>query len=405
MAPVIFIGDDFTGASDTLATFAQAGWRTRLFLDAPTPQDCTGLDAIGIATALRALTPDQATHEIDRLWPAIAALTPDTLHLKVCSTFDSSPAVGSIGAVAQQIAGHFRPQHLAVIGGQPSLGRYCVFGNLFARAADGDVYRIDRHPVMAHHPVTPMTEADLRRVLAKQGLPDLALIPPGGAPDFPLRALFDLWQPDHLLGVAATLDGLTGRKLLIGASSVAQILTQNASLTSAPPPGATPPNTQVLAFAGSRSAVTQAQVRAATGYNRLRLAPADLHIQDGIIAKATQSLNQHKPTLIYTDPQADYGIPPDQLATTCADLLATILSHVPVGWLGIAGGDTSSRICHALGFTAIDHHQTITPGVALCTGLHTNPDRNGMRLMLKGGQMGEPDLFTRFLHLSTAATG
>ncbi|MFD2857301.1 four-carbon acid sugar kinase family protein [Seohaeicola zhoushanensis] len=109
MVRAVFIGDDFTGASDTLATFASAGWRTRLFLKPPRPEDCAGLDAIGFATSLRAQAPDVALDVIADLWPAIEALEPQTIHLKVCSTFDSSPVIGSIGAVANDLARRFSP--------------------------------------------------------------------------------------------------------------------------------------------------------------------------------------------------------------------------------------------------------------------------------------------------------
>jgi uncharacterized protein YgbK (DUF1537 family) len=60
---------------------------------------------------------------------------------------------------------------VAIVGGQPNLGRYCVFANLFAAVSSGgSVVRIDRHPTMRAHPVTPMHEADLRVHLAAQGL-------------------------------------------------------------------------------------------------------------------------------------------------------------------------------------------------------------------------------------------
>ena len=122
MVRAVFIGDDFTGASDTLATFARAGWRTRLFLRPPQPSECGGFDAIGIATALRALTPEAAQTVIEDIWPAIAALDPEILHFKICSTFDSSPQIGSIGAVTNDLSRRFAPEHLAVIGGQANLG-------------------------------------------------------------------------------------------------------------------------------------------------------------------------------------------------------------------------------------------------------------------------------------------
>src|SRR3546814_4722054 len=64
-----------------------------------------------------------------------------------------------------------------IVVGAPHLGRYVVFGNLFAVAGGDEVFRIDRHPTMARHPVTPMHEADLRRHLAAQTDMPIALVP------------------------------------------------------------------------------------------------------------------------------------------------------------------------------------------------------------------------------------
>lgn len=402
MVRAVFIGDDFTGASDTLATFASAGWRARLFLKPPRPEECAGLDAIGFATSLRALAPDAALDVIADLWPAIEALEPQTIHLKVCSTFDSSPSIGSIGAVANDLARRFAPEHLAVIGGQPNLGRYCVFGTLFARASDGLVHRIDRHPVMAHHPVTPMTEADLRRLLAAQGLEGLDVCLSQEAVVLPLRTLFDVRDASDIRSIAHALTPLTGRRLLIGASSVAQVLTEGIPGTGHALPTPPPAGKGLLVFAGSRSPVTKAQVAAATRFHRIPVLPDDFASLTDLCNKARNALDAGAAVLVHTDPDLDYGMSPDDLAIASAGLLGEILAHSRVGWLGIAGGDTSSRICELMGFSAIDFLETISPGVALCRALHPSQELDGLRLMLKGGQMGDENLFNRLLDAATS---
>ena len=175
MTRIVFIGDDFTGASDTLATLSERGARARLFLDAPPLEETVGLDAVGIATDLRARPPEDIAARLDALTPALRALSPRFVHYKICSTFDSAPHTGSIGAAVKTLEGALTPSRTIVVGGQPSLGRFCLFGTLFARAPDGETYRIDRHPIMSRHPVTPMDEADLRLHLARQGLEGLSL--------------------------------------------------------------------------------------------------------------------------------------------------------------------------------------------------------------------------------------
>ena len=136
MVDLLFIGDDFTGASDSLAAYARYGWRTSLLIDRTlTEKTTTALDAPGIPTDLRSLDPDSARREIERLWPTVVALDPRIIHYKVCSTYDSSAETGSLGANVAEIERRFHPDVLAVIGGQPNLGRYCAFGNLFCCSA------------------------------------------------------------------------------------------------------------------------------------------------------------------------------------------------------------------------------------------------------------------------------
>src|SRR5205814_1064426 len=92
------------------------------------------LRAFGVAGMTRSMPPDEMEKT---LRPALAALRETgapIVHYKVCSTFDSSPSVGSIGRVIDVAAEIFRSPIIPIVVGAPSLGRYCVFGNLFARA-------------------------------------------------------------------------------------------------------------------------------------------------------------------------------------------------------------------------------------------------------------------------------
>ncbi len=100
------------------------------------------------------------------------------IHYKTCSTFDSSPEIGSIGRVLEHGRELFGNAVIPIMVAAPNLGRYQVFGNLFARSGlDPEPYRLDRHPTMRQHPITPMTEADIRQHLAqtnvKVGLDDI----------------------------------------------------------------------------------------------------------------------------------------------------------------------------------------------------------------------------------------
>ncbi|WP_172327954.1 four-carbon acid sugar kinase family protein [Mangrovicoccus sp. HB161399] len=403
----VFLGDDFTGASDSLATYARAGLRARLDLSGAA-QGTAGLDVLGLATDLRSLAPSEAEAAVARLWPRIAAAAPRALHLKVCSTFDSAPQTGSIGAVARALAARFRPDVLAVIGGQPDLGRHCAFGTLFARGPDGAVHRIDRHPVMSRHPVTPMLEADLRRHLALQGLDGLGLVALPALADTAAAAarlqagpvLVDAACDGDLVLIAAALRRAGGRQLLVGASSVARILGGGGSAGVAPPCAA-PTSPGIFAFAGSRSSVTAAQVAGATAYARLPLPPGALG--DGAsAAEAAALLRGGTPVLAHLLPDAGYGLSPGALADRCSDFVCAVMEQAGAGWLGLAGGDTSSRICARLGFSSLAYRRSLGPGVPVCAASHADPRLHRMRIMLKGGQMGAPGLFDAFASMAAA---
>ena len=116
---------------------------------------------------------------MDRELPAVfdwlRSLQTPVVHYKVCSTFDSAPHRGSIGRAIEIGLEQFGQAIVPVVVGAPELGRYTVFGQLFA-AFQGEVFRIDRHPVMSRHPATPMTEADLLLHLARQTVLPMARI-------------------------------------------------------------------------------------------------------------------------------------------------------------------------------------------------------------------------------------
>lgn len=409
MAEVLFIGDDFTGASDSLGTYSRNGWRTRLILNEAGIAD--DLDAVGLPTDLRSVGPDRASTDVARLWPSVEKANPRILHLKVCSTFDSSPQIGSIGAVTVDLIARFQPDIVAVIGGQPSLARYCLFGNLFAQGPDSVVNRIDRHPVMSCHPVTPMTDADLRHHLALQGLDDLTLVPVTALDNTDsavaaLRAgpvLFDVMTPKDQLRIAKILARAGGRQLLIGSSSVAEILSTLTKRGEISVPSGLPRSGNTLVFAGSRSLNTQIQVGQATRFEKLALTPTALKSASFVEEAATRVRAGH-PVLIHLVPDMNYGLGPSALADASSAIVTEVLARADVGYLGLAGGDTSSRICAALGFDALEFENTLGPGVSVCVASHSSSRLDKMRIMLKGGQMGEPDLFDQFTVLGDTST-
>jgi len=426
---LLFYGDDFTGATDALGTAARAGLRTLLFLGTPDTRrlaEAGELDCIGIAGAARSMPPEAMREELAPVAALARALKPRVLHYKTCSTFDSAPHVGSIGEAVRTLAPALGTPSLSIVGGQPNLGRYCLFGNLFAAAgAQGEVFRIDRHPTMSRHPVTPMGEADLRLHLARQGLENIRLVPwtayaegdealAQRVADFdgPGTLLWDVAEPAHLrlLGRRLWAQAQQQPLLAVGPSSVVEAVAHAIHPEpSAQPEDIGPAEGPVLVLAGSLSPVTAAQVAAAHSFDVLRLSAERLASRDGdYLASAAVQLasrlnsGQHVLACTVAADGARVELPSSQLANAGGQLLKEVLRLAPhVRRVGIAGGDTSSLAVRALDAWALAYRGLLAPGVPLCR-LHSDDARlHGIELMLKGGQMGGADVFERLVAGST----
>ncbi|HMP07395.1 MAG TPA: four-carbon acid sugar kinase family protein, partial [Lacipirellulaceae bacterium] len=212
-----YYGDDFSGSADVMEALSLSGINAVLFLEPPTGDVLSrfpGVRAVGVAGVSRSMGVAQMRRDLPPLFAELGKLNAPLIHYKICSTFDSSPHVGSIGLAMDLGREAFQTSLVPIVVGAPALGRFCAFGNLFARSGlDSPIYRLDRHPTMAHHPTTPMHESDLRLVLAREtdsqiGLIDIETI--GQGPDSVRTALarlsaegfqavlFDTTQKSHL---------------------------------------------------------------------------------------------------------------------------------------------------------------------------------------------------------------
>ncbi|WJH33168.1 four-carbon acid sugar kinase family protein [Paenibacillus sp. CC-CFT747] len=133
-----YYGDDFTGSTDVLEALFRAGLRTILFLEPPAPDRLVGkfrdADCFGVAGVGRSLSPEEMERDLRPLFETLRAAGSAVVHYKVCSTFDSSPRVGSIGKVAEIGRDVFGGRFIPIIAGVPYLKRYTLFGHHFAGA-------------------------------------------------------------------------------------------------------------------------------------------------------------------------------------------------------------------------------------------------------------------------------
>jgi 3-oxoisoapionate kinase len=451
-----FYGDDFTGSTDALEVLAFAGLNCALFLKAPTPAalqsfgDLSALDAIGLAGDSRAMTPTEMDDALPAPLQALAQLAP-IVHYKVCSTFDSAPAIGSIGRVIEIARRELGPAVVPIVAGNPALGRYCVFGQLFARSGtDGVVYRIDQHPIMSRHPVTPMGEADLALHIARQaplaiGKLTLAeLSRDRAAVDAHWQAgaehdaiLIDSVSTEQLSEVGRLLDEL-GRsrasQFVVGSSGVEYALTQHWRKQGLPArdtrhfdhcASAGP----VLVVSGSASALTAMQIDAAlaAGFVDMPLSAAELidpdhgaALVDELASAAARHLGAGRSVVAHTargstDPRFTAMVESllrtgltraesthqggRRLGRRLGDLTRAVLAKQPLRRIVLAGGDTSSQVTQVLGPEALSVVARLAPGAPLCRaffpGGAPGSPLDGLEIALKGGQMGGNDYFIK----------
>lgn len=442
-APVFgWYGDDFTGATDTLATLAVSGLRSLLFLDVPDAATLAAagpLDAIGIAGSARAMAPDVMRAALAPAGQFFAQTGVPVLHYKVCSTFDSAPQVGNIAVAIEALAPHVAQRFVPILGGQPNLGRYCVFGQLFARAgAGGQTWRIDRHPTMSRHPVTPMGEADLRLHFASLGLTPMGAVTVpayAGDADAVLAAelaalpetgvqpvLFDVLGDADLETIGRLLAARRdhGSLLAVGGSSVVQALAPDLrrwagrTALQAAQPALAPASGPVFAFAGSLSPVTARQIEAATAYQRIAAHPrrwlAEAAYREQLQAQVLAGLAAGQNVLLYTGDAAQASVDTTETGASARlsaefikDIVHAQARRQPLRRIGIAGGDTSSHAALSLGLWGLSYATRLDAGVPVSRTHSHTPALDGVELMLKGGQVGGEDIFDRLVRGQPAA--
>lgn len=449
---MVFYGDDFTGSTDALEVLTAAGLKCALFLTPPTAQlieTMGGFDVIGIAGDSRGLSNAEMDQALPAVFQAIKQLSPALVHYKVCSTFDSAANVGNIGHVIGLASGIFQGKGIPIVAGNPVLGRYCVFGNLYALSrTDHQVHRIDRHPVMRAHPITPMHEADLGLHIGQQNALDIARIDirqleqDDGLTQLVSEMahnrdaiLFDGTTDAHMTSAARVLSELasSGSPLfVVGSSGVEYGLTQYWQAIGTIPsrcPQLTPLKAvkQVLVISGSASPLSSSQIDNAVsaGFAELAIDAAALVVDSqrsaalrGTVTAALDHLQAGRSVVIHTakgardprieqmiDAMAATGLGREearirggrQLAIGLGHLVQDILEAYPLERLVVSGGDTSSQITKVLGPDALTIKSFVAPGAPLCQLHSQRPHLEHLEIALKGGQMGDPDYFVKTL--------
>jgi uncharacterized protein YgbK (DUF1537 family) len=328
--------------------------------------------------------------------------------------------VGNIGRAIEIGRRVFGQSVTPLIVGAPQLRRYTAFGHLFA-GYQGQTYRIDRHPVMSRHPVTPMDEADLRIHLSRQTQLPVDLVPANlvgndEAVDAVMAAARGIVLLD-VLDMATQIDA--GRQLLRHAEALGPFVAGssgiNYALVKALGSGtvsfpALPGVDRIIAVSGSCSPTTARQIRFALahGFTGLHADLLELATSDEAVARiaheAARLMGEGRSVLVYTalEPGMDKGGPLDaipggrhRVGQSLGRIARAVIERFGLRRAILAGGDTSSHALGELDVFALTVRFPLraTPGSPLCTAASADPKLDGLQIAMKGGQVGGDDYF------------
>lgn len=411
------IADDFTGATDLANNLVRAGMRVLQTIGVPQEPVDVEVDAVVVSLKTRTIPPAEAVAQSLKACAWLQAQGARQIYFKYCSTFDST-AQGNIGPVIDALMDALKTDFTIATPAFPDVGRTVFKGHLFV----GDV--LLNESGMQNHPLTPMKDPNLLRVLAPQtkhavGLIDYAVVAQGaGAIRARIAQLRQQGMGIAIVDAISNADlyrlapALADMPLVTAGSGVAIGLPANFSIKPNSQAAELPPVSGPKAIlAGSCSRATHAQVAhfVALGGASYTLDPLSLAkgadaldaAVHQILAWARPKLGE-QPVLIYSTAtpealqvvQGRLGV--EQAGQMVEAVLAKIaqgLIAAGVGQLIVAGGETSGAVVQALGITQLQIGSQIDPGVPWCAGRSLTSDQ-WMHIALKSGNFGREDFFT-----------
>jgi 3-dehydrotetronate 4-kinase len=409
------IADDFTGATDVAGMLVGAGMRTVQVIgvpDGPPPQ----ADAVVVALKSRTIPAAQAVAQSLQALDWLRKAGAQQIYFKICSTFDSTPQ-GNIGQVTEALMQATGAGFCVATPAFPDNGRTVFKGHLFV----GDVLLSDSG--MRDHPLTPMTDANLVRVMqaqcqARVGLIDHRTVAHGAeAIRARMAALQSQGTPIAIVDAVSNDDlmrlgqALAGAPLVTAGSGVAIGLPQNFGISPSASASLLPAARGLRAVvSGSCSQATNRQVAAFTqgggaawGIDALRAAQG-VDVAAEALAWAASRVAQ-APVLIYStaDPAAVKAVQQQLGVEQAGSLVEQQLARIAQGLvrelgvqqLVVAGGETSGACVQALGITQLQIGPQIDPGVPWCHAQAPGAGAGGLHLALKSGNFGSDDFFLK----------
>ena len=412
------IADDFTGATDLANNLVRSGMRVEQTIGVPVQPITADVDAVVVALKSRTIAPAEAIEQSLQALKWLQAQGAQQIYFKYCSTFDST-AHGNIGPVTEALMDALHTDFTIATPAFPDNGRTVFKGHLFV----GDV--LLNESGMQNHPLTPMSDANLVRVMQAQTKRKVGLVPfhviargaqaigecikqlnAGGVG----IAIADAVSNDDLMRLGVALKGMP---LVTAGSGVAIGLPQNFGIAPSPSASVLPPACSARAVvSGSCSLATNAQVAHfiksgghAMALNPLQVA-ADAAAGKNVAATAlawAAPLLKSGPVLVYSTaaPEAVNAVQAQMGVKAAGALMEQALSQVARGLvdagvrqLVVAGGETSGACVQALGITQMQIGAQIDPGVPWCFA-RSEAAPEGLHLTLKSGNFGTTDFFTK----------
>jgi len=409
------IADDFTGGTDLASMLAAGGMRTVQTIGVP-DGTIDSADAVVVALKSRTSPREQAVAESLAALRWLQARGCRQFFFKYCSTFDSTPA-GNIGPVADALMAALELSFTIACPAYPENGRTVYRGHLFV----GDQLLSDSG--MKDHPLTPMTDANLVRVLQAQTRQRVGLLAhdtvAAGAAGIldAFRAAVHAGTGIVIVDALSTADlraigtACAELPLLTGGSGVAIGLPDNFRRSGELPDRAAAaalPHIDGAAaiIAGSCSVATNAQVarwlETRPGFrvdvHRL-LAGADI-VSEALDWQSRQP--RRDPVLVYATSTAEEvrAVQAEAGAEHAGQQIETALAEITAGLARsgtrkfvIAGGETSGAVVKRLGIRALRIGPAIDPGVPWTCSVAAQP----LALALKSGNFGSVDFFEKAL--------
>ncbi len=406
------IADDFTGATDLANNLVRAGMRVVQTIGVPATKLEAEADAVVVALKSRTIPASEAVAQSLAALRWLQAQGAQQFYFKVCSTFDSTPQ-GNIGPVTDALMDALGCDLTVVTPAFPDNQRTVFKGHLFV----GDVLLSDSG--MRQHPLTPMTDANLVRVLQAQtwrkvGLVEQAVVARGAQAirercarlrqEGVGMAIVDAISNDDLmcLGLA-----LKGQALVTAGSGVAIGLPQNWGLQANAEAATLPRAGGARAvISGSCSVATNAQVANALTGGVLDFVVDPLAVADVVaqaLAWAQSRLGRGALLVRATAQPAELQAVQAQLgAAQAGELVERTLGSIAHGLvqmgvrqLVVAGGETSGAVVQALGISQLQIGAQIDPGVPWCAAASPAAGGETVHIALKSGNFGAPDFFTK----------